>query len=319
MKPLCASRCQGKKIAGIGSVLTAALVGAVMARYGPALHAENRPDSTVAGPAASAGKASLAETVHRLRPSVLAVGTYDVREKPSIRYFGTAFVVADGNVAVTNAHVVQELERQGGLGKLRVFLPQAVSLEPQPIDAREAKLLAQDEFHDIALLRFEGSPVPPVPLEKQLAEPGRVVAVLGYPIGTVQGLLPAVHCGVVSALVPASRPAPSGTRLSAYVSQALANPYLVYQLDLVIFPGHSGSPLFDVSDGRVLGIVNRTLGWRSREQLLSQPTAIGYAVPSLWVLQLLESCGIQGSMHSTAPPDPKTSANRFPTAEPGGE
>ncbi|MFI5445953.1 hypothetical protein [Polaromonas sp. UC242_47] len=62
----------------------------------------------------------------------------------------------------------------------------------------------------------------------------------------------------------------------------------MFQLDGTAYPGNSGGPLFDPDTGDVLGIVNMVLIKGSRESALTNPSGITYAIPSAFVLQLLQ-------------------------------
>ena len=219
-----------------------------------------------------------------IRPSVVAVGSYLRTDTPTVKYFGTGFVVDDGTIVVTNAHVVQALRQSNRLDQLRVFFPDA----KRDIDGREAKVLIEDVYHDVALIQFVGRPVQAVKLAlPDDPDQGTTVGILGYPIGTRLGLVPAVHRGVVAAVVPAVLPLPVGVKLTPELQEALKNPYNLYQLDMVAFPGNSGSPLFDPTDGTVIGILNMTLATKTREHLFDKPTGIAYAVPVRWIHDLI--------------------------------
>lgn len=249
----------------------------------PATQANEAPPSTQ--PAAAPTPVQVdpfPAVVQAVRPSVVGVGTYHFKDKPTVQYFGTGFVIGDGNTAVTNAHVVEAVQKQQRLPNLRVFFPNGRSVQGQP-----AQVVGQDRFHDLAILKFEGPPAPALTLRLD-REPlqGQSVGILGYPIGFQLGLVPAVHRGVVSAIVPAVLPLPTGARMTEELAQVIRNPYDLYQLDLVVFPGNSGSPLFDAADGAVWGIINKTLAVGTREHLLSEPSGVGYAVPARWIHQL---------------------------------
>lgn len=244
-----------------------------------------------AGSAAHAANEDLFPAViAAARPSVVAVGSYSAKDAPSVAYAGTGFVVGDGRTVATNAHVIEAVRRRDRLGQLQVFFPDA-----SPLAGRPATVLAEDRFHDVALLRFEGAAATPLRLDPQsVPEQGSAVGVLGYPIGVQLGLVPAAHKGVIAAVVPAVLPLPRGARLTPELAEAIRRPYDLYQLDLLVFPGNSGSPLVDAIDGRVVGIINKTLASRTREHLLSEPSGISYAVPIRWVNELLiriESAG----------------------------
>ncbi|MEX2213378.1 MAG: serine protease [Phycisphaeraceae bacterium] len=231
--------------------------------------------------------------VKELRPSIVAVGSYLRTDTPTVQYFGTGFVVEDGNLVVTNAHVVAALRAADRLDHLRVFFPDTV----RDVDGKEAKVLLEDTYHDVALLRFEGRAGGVVKLAPtEDPDQGLSVGIMGYPTGTRLGLVPAVHQGVLAAVVPAVLPLPTGVKLTPELREALKNPYNLYQLDMVAFPGNSGSPLFDARTGEVIGVLNMTLATKTREHLFDKPTGIAYAVPVRWVHELIrKNRAINGS------------------------
>ena len=221
----------------------------------------------------------------KVRPSVAAIGSYDRKDIPTVRYFGTGFVVGDGNFVATNHHVVEALRQTNRLAMLRVFFP-----DDSEVVGRPAKVLGEDRMHDVAVLRFDGPAVPALGLrasERGYPPQGSAVGIIGYPIGLTLGLVPAVHGGKLAAVVPAVLPLPKGAKLNPDLIEAIKNPYKIYQLDIVAMPGNSGSPLFDAHSGLVLGIINKVLGSRTREHLIESPTGISYAVPSQWIEELL--------------------------------
>jgi len=223
------------------------------------------------------------ESVRRVRASVVAVGTYSRTDRPTIRYFGTGFVIGDGSMIATNHHVADAIRRANREKDMQVFFPDSL-----PTEGRRATIIGEDEKHDVAILRFDGAKATPLEMNLRLdVEQGMTVGVLGYPIGTALGLVPAAHRGVVAAIVPAVLPLPAGAKLTPELAEARRNPYMLYQLDLTVYPGNSGSPLFDGVDGRVIGIINKTLATRTREHLLEHPSGIAYAVPARWIEQLL--------------------------------
>jgi len=221
--------------------------------------------------------------VRQLRPSAVAIGSYHFSDAPTAAYFGSGFVVADGNLAVTNYHVIEMIDESKRLDHLRVFFP-----DDDQVQGRVAQVVASDKMHDLALLRFEGPPAPAMTL--QAAEPmqGQAIGVLGYPMGMALGATPTVHKGVVAVVVDAVRPLPAGARMQPMLERILREPFKIYQLDLVVFPGHSGSPIFDAYSGQVLGVINKTLAAKTREHLIETPSGIAYAVPSQWVVKLID-------------------------------
>ena len=66
-------------------------------------------------------------------------------------------------------------------------------------------------------------------------------------------------------------------------------PFDIFQLDAVAYPGSSGSPLYDITSGQVIGIVNMTVARETRESALAQPTGIAFAIPTKHLRELLAS------------------------------
>ena len=52
--------------------------------------------------------ADLADTIERIKPSIVVVGTYKKTNSPQFVLRGTGFVISNGNLVATNAHVVPE-------------------------------------------------------------------------------------------------------------------------------------------------------------------------------------------------------------------
>jgi len=63
----------------------------------------------------------------------------------------------------------------------------------------------------------------------------------------------------------------------------------IFQLDATAYPGNSGSPLFDVDTGEVIGVISMVLIKGTKESALSQPSGITYAVPSNFLLDILRT------------------------------
>jgi S1-C subfamily serine protease len=64
--------------------------------------------------------------------------------------------------------------------------------------------------------------------------------------------------------------------------------YIIFQLDATAYPGNSGSPLFDPVTAQVYGIINSVFIQGTREQAISRPSGITYAIPSIHILDLME-------------------------------
>ena len=236
--------------------------------------------------AAATAHAGLPEAIERVKPSVVAVGTFQKLRSPPFVFRGTGFAVDDGTVVATNAHVVPE-ELQPGSGEtITVLVLVRGARAPQP---REAKVIAIDKEHDLALLRISGAPLPAVTFSSsKAARDGQSVAFTGFPIGNSLGFYPVTHRGIISAVPPIAIPAPTASQLDAGAVQGLkAGPFLLYQLDNTAYPGHSGSPLFDAETGEVLGIVNMGMLKGTTDSAIGQSSGISFAVPAPFLQELL--------------------------------
>ena len=230
-----------------------------------------------------AAVAGLPETVARIKPAIVAVGTYQRTRAPSAVFRGTGFVVDDGLHVLTNAHVLPEkLNREQG----EIL---AVFYKSQGKDRlRRAQVAAVDKGHDVALLRLGGRPLPTISLGRsERVREGELYAFTGYPIGMVLGLYPVTHRGIVSSITPIAIPVPRAAQLDPKLMGRLQRPYRVFQLDATAYPGNSGSPLYDPETGEVVGIVNKVFVKESKEKLLSKPSGISYAVPIEYARALL--------------------------------
>ncbi len=231
--------------------------------------------------------AGLPDTLARVRQSVVAVGTlvpqkHAPKSPPKARYLGTGFVVKGGDLVVTNYHVVP--------GKLEDGVQLAVfSGHGRNAVIHRARLLRKDEEHDLALLKIDGKKLPPLKLGSgKWVREGRSVAFTGFPLGMVLGLYPVTHQGIISAITPVAIPADSSRQLNAARIKRLRNPFLVYQLDAVAYPGNSGSPVYLPESGVVIGVVNAVFVKGSKESILSTPSGISYAIPVRHVRALLK-------------------------------
>ncbi|MEM6484799.1 MAG: serine protease [Pseudomonadota bacterium] len=235
---------------------------------------------------------SLVDVVAAVQKSVVGVGAAYPKRAPTggnspRRLFGSGFAVTHNrqNLIVTNYHVVdQRLDDQRG-EHLAVF-----SGSGSKAVQHEATLLASDESHDLAVMHYNNGALPPMALAAaDLVRVGERVAFTGFPIGAVLGLYPATHEGIVAAVAPIARPVDKGRELSAVQMRRLREPYWIYQLDAIAYPGNSGSAVYLQSSGQVIGVMNSVYVKESRESLLERPSGISYAIPITHLLRLLES------------------------------
>ncbi|MBS38792.1 MAG: serine protease, partial [Thiotrichales bacterium] len=187
---------------------------------------------------------SLPDTIDKVRPSIVAVGTHQPTRRPSSVFLATGFVVANGRYVITNAHV----------------LPRTLDTERREIlvvgnrggeQAYEAELVAEDRVHDVALLRMKGAVLPALVLgDPTIVREGELYAFTGFPIGEALGLRPATHRGIIAAITPIATPQLSSSMLDADMVRLLRDPYNIFQLDAtacrwqqrqpVVPPGHGG-------------------------------------------------------------------------------
>ena len=228
--------------------------------------------------------ASLADTISMVKPSVVGVGTYLPTRRPPNLLIGTGFVVHRGQYVLTNNHIVAGALKVEKGERLVVFTGEGMNSK-----ALKAKVVGKDEVHDLAVLRIS-STLPGLELDEgPLAREGESVAFTGFPIGAVLGLYPVTHRGMISSITPIAVPAPSLSQLSAQKISRLRTPDLVYQLDGTAYPGNSGSPLYNPETGTVIGIVNMVHVKITKEDILSKPSGISYAIPIEHARKLLGS------------------------------
>lgn len=228
--------------------------------------------------------ADLADTIERIKPSILVIGLFNKTASPQFQMRGTGFVIGAGNIAATNSHVLPEnLDRDTRIAVLQSTGNQGSS------QIRPAEILARDKDHDIALLRIEGPQLSPLKLiSSDSVREGQSIAFTGFPIGGALGFSPVTHRGTISSITPIGIPSGNSNQLNGKLIQQLKRgTFKIFQLDATAYPGNSGSPIFDTDTGDVMGIINMVFIKGSKEAALSNPSGISYAIPSNYLLQLI--------------------------------
>jgi serine protease Do len=238
---------------------------------------------------AGAAGPELSDVIQRIKSSVVAVGTYERTRSPAFSFRGTGFVVGDGSLVATNAHVLPPVIDDERREALVVAIPGPTPTSPAMV--RTGKTLVIDQEHDLALVRIDGPKLPALVLgDSGRVREGQSYLFTGFPIGAVLGLIPATHRAMVSALTPIAIPTGNAQELEPRAIKRLAtSPYPVMQLDGTAYPGNSGSPLYDPETGDVVGIVNSVFVKATRESALSQPSGISFAIPAQPLKNLLQS------------------------------
>lgn len=191
------------------------------------------------------------DSIKKIKQSIAFISTWD-DNKPTGS--GSGFVYGKSGIVVTCNHVVK--------GSTTVFIkfPDSEDFLPTP-----AKIVLQDEEHDLALLRYEGPYKKP--LNKGLVDnvqEGMEVIFSGYPLGW-QDLT--THQGIISSIIK------DQTGIVSYL------------IDGTVNSGNSGCPLMD-NRGNVIGVVNAKR-W-DNGKTLSKIQNMGIGAVSLYGVDMVE-------------------------------
>ena len=223
-----------------------------------------------------------ARLISRVKTGVVAIGVFDIKQTPMTRFIGTGFVIKPGNRIVTNHHVIEPIKRNQ-LFNLRIF--------HRNFSKRGVKagLLAEDKFHDLAILEMKEKKAPVLDLAKQqVVREGYRIAFTGYPLGFILGLNATTHTGIISAISPIILPSPSSRNINTRLIKYLEKPFEILQIDATAYPGNSGSPVYRTATGEVVGVINKVFIKGKKEHLLKDPSGITYAIPIEYVHRLIE-------------------------------
>lgn len=159
----------------------------------------------------------LPELVRRIKPSAVAIETFDARGEKLSR--GSGFFI-DSDRVVTNRHVIEGAHR----AEVHSYTGTVYAVKG---------VLAVDAEGDLALLKVEApaSHVRPLPLDRTSPQEGESVVVIGNPFG--------LEGSVTNGIVSAVRDIPTFGR--------------IIQITAPISPGSSGSPVVNMQ-GQVIGV-----------------------------------------------------------------
>ena len=231
-------------------------------------------------------RADLVDILPHIKPSIVAVGTYQRTRSPAFQFRGTGFVIGDGLLIATNAHVLPDTVASQDRETLVIVVPG----DGEQGTVRAVSKVAHERSRDLALLRLEGgSPLPALALAaRERVQEGQEIAFTGFPIGGVLGMTPVTHRGIVSAITPIGIPQANSRDLNPALIRSLSKDvFRVYQLDATAYPGNSGSPVFDPQTGEVIGVINMVFVKSTKESVLSDPSGISYAIPVEYLHKLL--------------------------------
>lgn len=234
-------------------------------------------------------QANFVEVVAKIKPSVVGVGLHTPTSRPQNILRGTGFVIGDGHYIVTNEHVLPTLLDESLLQKVAIFIGSGKTAK-----VRKAEVVAKSSMYDLAILKISGPSLPAIALANSDFLPdGSAIAFTGFPIGSVLGLYPVTHRGIISSITPTVIPAASAGQINLKMLKRMKNPYLVYQLDATAYPGNSGSALYDMQTGDVVGIINKVFVQGTKEAVISTPSGITYAIPVKYLHQILKENNIK--------------------------
>jgi S1-C subfamily serine protease len=236
--------------------------------------------------------ADFVSSIAKVKPSILIVGTFTSTTSPRFSLRGTGFVVSDkkdsdSNFLITNAHVLWRAVDE----VVGTTLVVQVNIGKDEWQMRPASVVDVDEAHDLALLKFEGRPVPAMRVaDSETVLEGQSIAFMGFPIGGALGFSPVTHRGFISSITSAALPTPNAQQLNSKVIRSLrgGSSFEIFQLDGTAYPGNSGGPLFDPDTGDVLGVLNMVFIKGTRESALTNPSGISYAIPSSHIKLLMK-------------------------------
>jgi len=229
-------------------------------------------------------KAEFVDVVAKVKPSVVGIGIHTPTSRPQNILRGTGFVIGDGHYVVTNAHVLPTELDENLLQKMAVFIGSG-----RKAKVRKAEIVVTSELYDLAILKISGSPLPAMTLaDGSFIPDGSYIAFTGFPIGTVLGLYPVTHRGMIASTTPTVIPVQTAGQMTIKMLKRMRNPYSVYQLDATAYPGNSGSAMYDMQTGEVVGIINKVFVQETKEAVISKPSGITYAIPVKYLHQIIK-------------------------------
>jgi S1-C subfamily serine protease len=265
----------GNRRSWIGIAVVAALIGGGVGAGVTALADNgNGNNKTVTihegnadpGAAVLSGNVTIPQLVKKVIPAVVSI---DVKSHGN-EDEGTGMIITSSGEVVTNNHVIELFNNEGGTGTITVTEYGQKKADP-------ATLVGYNQQEDVALLKINNpsSNLPTVTFcSSSKAVVGDAVVAIGNALGLAAGT-PTVTQGIVSALGRSVSAGGDGT--------ATENLQNLIQTDAAINPGNSGGPLIDTS-GQVIGMNTAVAGTSDGG---TNAQNIGFAIPAAEVESLL--------------------------------
>ncbi len=229
--------------------------------------------------------------ISQIKPSVVAIANYQPLRQPPLSFIGTGFVVADGRHLITNAHNIPDFLDPVKKESLAIVIPGNTPDDAKSV--RMATLVAQDKDHDVAILKFSDGPLPALLIgDSRSVKEGQEYLLTGFPIGNILGYHAVTHRAMVSAITPVVQPVDNAKQLNPRLIKRMMTEYNVFQLDAIAYPGNSGSPVYDPNTGEVIGVLNSVFVKDTKESVLERPSGISYAIPALYMRELMLKAGL---------------------------
>ncbi len=230
----------------------------------------------------------LVGVVKKVKPAVVGIGIYTPLGQTRNTLHGSGFAVANGQYVITNHHVISKELDVNSQQELVVFVGVGKTAK-----VRKAQLIGSSDYHDLAVLKIEGPQLTTLELASDdYVSEGSLIGFTGFPIGSVLGLYPVTHRGIIASVTPVVIPVSDSRQMSLSMLKRMRNPYMVYQLDATAYPGNSGSAMYDVGSGKVIGVINKVFVQDTKEGVISNPSGITYAIPVKHVRELLKKHNI---------------------------
>jgi hypothetical protein len=111
---------------------------------------------------------------------------------------------------------------------------------------------------------------------------------MGKYFSSLLGFSPVSHRGMVSSITPIVLPSGNSRQLNPkLIQQMKRGAFRIFQLDATAYPGNSGSPVFDINSGEVIGVINMVFLKGLKESALTHPSGISYAIPANFLGELI--------------------------------